>query len=124
MNTLKALRKEIGLQLAAAGITCLEFIPERLGSVPAAVIEPGSPYLQQGETFSELDFLYRFDVILLVAGTNETATDSLDQLICDAIDAMDTFQIESVNQPEMVSIGNVDYPGARVTVLTQRELEI
>jgi hypothetical protein len=120
MNTLKSVRQEISVQLSAAGISNYEFVPSRV-NVPAAIIEPGSPYMEQGETFA--DFTVRMNVVLLVAGTtNDTATDELDQLIVNAIDALDTFDIEAVGSPEGFELNAAQYLGSRLNLVTTKDL--
>jgi hypothetical protein len=120
-NTLKSVRQEIGFQLSAAGVTTYEWIPPRVVT-PAAIVEAGSPYMEQGETFT--DFLVRMNIVLLAANaTNEVATAELDELICVAIDALDTFDIEQVNQPEAFEINGAQYLGARLNLVTQKDLQ-
>lgn len=122
MNTLKSVRQEIGFQLGAVGIPHYEFIPSRV-NVPAALIEPGSPYMEQADTFAE--FTIRMSVVLLVSGSNnEEATDELDQLIVTAIDALDTFDIESVSSPDGFEINAAQYLGTRVNLITTKDLII
>ena len=121
MNTLRQVRDEVALQLAAAGVTVHEFIPSRVNP-PAAVVESGSPYMEQGQTFA--DFNVRVNVVLLAAAaTNEVATDELDQLICDCIDQIDTFDVESVDQPEGLEINGAQYLGVRIRLVTNKDLQ-
>jgi len=121
MNTLRSVRDEVALQLAAAGVTVHEFIPSRVNP-PAAVLEAGSPYMTQGQSFS--DFVVRINVVLLAGNaTNEIATDELDQLICAAIDNLETFDIESVEQPEALEINGAQYLGVRIRLLTNKEIQ-
>ena len=121
-NMLKSVREEARVLLAAAGVTVYEYIPARI-SPPAAVMEPGNPYIEQGQTFSE--FNVRLSVVL-VAGqsSNEKATDDLDQLICSAMDALDTFDIESVEQPATYDFNGAQLLGARVNLVTNKDLMI
>jgi hypothetical protein len=78
--------------------------------------------MEQGETFT--DFLVRMNIVLLAANaTNEVATAELDELICVAIDALDTFDIEQVNQPEAFEINGAQYLGARLNLVTQKDLQ-
>ena len=116
---LKATRQEAALQLAAAGLTTYAYLPERM-SVPAAVITPGSPYVEEGETFTE--FTVRLKVTVLVRGTNETATDELDELLCSALDELETFDIEAVSEPAAYAFSDGQYLGAEVAIRTTKEL--
>lgn len=120
-NTLKGVRQEIAVQLAGAGVSVHEWIPARV-TTPAAIVEPGSPYMEQGQTFAE--FLVRMNVVLLAAAaSNEVATTELDALICTAIDALDTFEIESVDTPNGFDINGAQYLGARLTLVTNKDLQ-
>lgn len=120
-NTLKSVRQEIAVQLSAAGVSSYEWIPSRVVT-PAAIVEAGSPYMEQGETFA--DFLVRMNIVLLAAtATNDVATSELDALICTTIDALDTFDIERVNQPEAFEINGAQYLGVRINLMTNQDLQ-
>ena len=83
MNTLASARKEIKVVLDQAGYTVWSFIPERV-TPPVVVLEPGSPYMNEGDAFTL--FVCRFDLILLAAtATNSKATEDLDQMIMDEV---------------------------------------
>lgn len=120
-NTLKTTREEIKVILNAVGVGVVGHIPGRIAP-PTAIVEPGSPYMEMGETFS--DFNVRMNVVLLAgAAGNEVATDELDQLICTAVDALDTFDIEAVEQPEAFEINGAQYLGARIRLLANKDLK-
>jgi hypothetical protein len=119
-NTLSAARSELRLLLGATGVTTVHgHVPERVVP-PVALIEPGTPYMEPGETFCE--FTVRFNVVLLVRGDNEKATDELDQLICEVLDAVDTFDVDTVEQPAAFDINNTQYLGTRVAFSAHRDL--
>ena len=119
-NTLKAARDELALLLTSAGVSVHSYIPERI-TPPVAVIEPGSPYMEEGTTFCE--FQVRFNVVLLAAhATNENATNHLDQAICDIIDKVDTFDLEGVEQPLAFEAGTASYLGTRLSFVTEKDL--
>lgn len=119
-NTLRAVRNEASFLLTAAGVTTYEFVPPR-AVPPAAVIEAGSPYMEQGETFT--DFLVRINVVLLAStATNEEATNELDQLLCDAIDALETFDVEAVDQPSTFDMNGNQYLGVRIRLVCNKDL--
>ena len=119
-NTLKATRDELALQLTSAGVTVVPFIPERIVP-PVALIEPGSPYIENGETFCE--FRVALSVVVLAASaTNDEATSHLDQVICDVIDQVDTFLLDSVDQPGSFEVGGGQYLGTRLQFHTYKDL--
>jgi len=114
-NFLRASREEIKLQLNSVllqnkqDIQVYEFIPER-PALPCFVIAPSSPYISQGTTFC--DFTTRFEVLILADKlTNQEATNLLDKLIVDAIDALETWFIEEVEQPSAYEINGGTFLG-------------
>jgi hypothetical protein len=123
-NFLRASREEIKLQLNAvateADIQVYEFIPER-PSLPCFVISPGSPYISQGTTFC--DFSTRFEVLVLADKlTNEAATTLLDQLIVEAVDALETWFIEEVEQPSAYEINGGTFLGTKLNITADKTL--
>ena len=122
MNTLAGCRTELRLLLGAAGVSVIDHIPERVVP-PAALLEPGSPYMEDGETFCELTVRFQL-VILAPVAVNEVETNALDQLICDAIDALDTWNVERVDQPQGFEINNAQFLGARIYIRSERELTL
>ena len=125
-NFLRASREEIKLQLQAVLLTnrqdiqVYEFIPER-PSLPCFVIAPSSPYISQGKSFC--DFQTRFEVLILADKlTNQRATDLLDQLIVDGIDALETWFIEEVEQPSAYEINGGTFLGTKIQITADKTL--
>jgi hypothetical protein len=121
-NFLRASREEIKLQLQAVeeDIQVYEFIPER-PSLPCFVIAPSSPYISQGTSFC--DFQTRFEVLILADKlTNQRATDLLDQLIVEAIDALETWFIEEVEQPSAFEINGGTFLGTKIQITADKTL--
>ena len=123
-NFLKASREEIKLQLNSvateADIQVYEFVPER-PALPCFVISPSSPYISQGTAFC--DFTTRFEVLVLAGQlTNKAATDLLDQLIVDAIDALETWFIEEVEQPSAFEVNGGTFLGTKIQLTADKSL--
>jgi hypothetical protein len=123
-NFLKASREEIKLQLNSvateADIQVYEFVPER-PALPCFVISPSSPYISQGTAFC--DFTTRFEVLVLAGQlTNKEATNLLDQLIVDAIDALETWFIEEVEQPSAYEINGGTFLGTKIQLTADKSL--
>jgi len=119
---LASTREELKLQLANAGLTVFDYVPERI-TPPVAVLEPGSPYVGSGETFCEFEIT--FNVVLFAAtGTNEVATAELDQFICTVLDQVHTFHLESVATPSSFEVSNAVYLGTRITFTTMKDLTV
>lgn len=118
MNTLKSARQEIKLLLGGVDAQVYESIPER-PAPPCVVIEPASQYMGQGQTFD--NFNVGFNLVLLVGkGSNDMETDSLDQLICDCIDAVDTWFVDSVDQPSQFEINGSEFLGTRMEITADK----
>lgn len=74
-TALKELRGEIADALT--GITTYDHVPAR-PNLPCAFVLPGSPYIEDGETFGES--LVRFELVVLThPSLNSAETDALDQ---------------------------------------------
>ena len=125
-NFLKASREEMKLQLNSVllqnkqDIKVYEFVPER-PSLPCFVIAPGSPYITQGTAFC--DFATRFEVMVLADKlTNQAATDLLDQLIVEAVDALETWFIEEVEQPSAYEANGGTFLGTKIQITADKTL--
>jgi hypothetical protein len=119
-NMLKTARDELKLQLGKAGVTVYDYVPERINP-PAAVIEPGSPYVDPGDTFC--DHLVRFNVVLFAAtSVNKVATDELDRVICDVLKNVDTFDMDGVDQPGSFEVGAQTFLGTRINYTHHSDL--
>jgi len=121
MNTLASCRSELRLLLAGTGVPVFEFIPERF-TPPVLVLEPGSPFMEQGETFCEFDVSFNV-IALATSATNEMATEQVDQLICDVLDAVDTWNVVSVDSPSAFEVNSANYLGTRISFISSRELQ-
>ena len=124
LNTLATARHNITLAITQElpDLSTYGFVPGR-PNVPCFVVEPGSPYMSEGETFC--DFNVRFSCILLADNaTNENATEKLDQLICEVIDALDAWTVESVEQPSQFEVNNNHFLGTRIDIVAPKTLTI
>lgn len=103
--------------LDAAGVKTYDHIPERV-TPPAAILVPGSPYLEQGQTFC--DYTMRLEVTL-VSGTasNAATTKALDTLVEQAVVALgQDYDVDEVAQPFQLSANNALYLATRVNIST------
>ena len=125
MTTLKALRGDLSEVLTAGGLRVQTHLPERLVP-PLAIIGAGSPYVESGDTFGT--FAVRHTVFLIAArAANETATEELDALVMNAVDAvMDAtgWGVERVDQPSMVEANGAHYLGTTVDLITHKRLGV
>jgi len=120
-NLLSSARQEISLQLGTIGEGLIyTHIPQR-PNPPCFVVSAGSPYLEEGETFCE--FRCRFDILILSGhAQNENETDNLDELICSAVDALETWDIEGVEQPSQYEINGAYFLGTKITLSQDKTL--
>lgn len=99
MTWLKAERAAVAELLTAGGITGLDHVPAN-PVAPVALVVPGSPYLEGGDTFGEKTI--RFDVWIIAGrGDNAGLSDALDDLIGTAVTTLEAedVHVESVGQP-------------------------
>lgn len=119
-NFLKSSREEIKLLLTPLAEQVYESIPARVNA-PCFIVSPGSPYVEEGETFT--DFAVRFEVVALAGvATNEVVSADLDTLIINAIDALDTWGIEGVDTPSSFEVNGANYLGTRINVVAEKSL--
>jgi hypothetical protein len=109
-NEITASKAEFALDLQNAGLDVLDYVPERIVP-PIVIVTSGSPYLVPETVGNE----YRLGLNLtLVASTatNEEATEALDQLIADTVNAISTLGyvvLKTVNPPFRLAANNAEY---------------
>lgn len=99
MSWIKAERTAVADTLTAADFAAVDHVPAR-PIPPLAMVVPGSPYLEGGDTFGGKTM--RLDV-WIIAGQGDTAalSDALDDQIVRAVAALeaDDLHVENVSQP-------------------------
>jgi hypothetical protein len=114
MSEINALKVEFSLELVDAGLNVLEYIPERI-TPPIILINASQPYLQTAE-FGEWSLGVEL-VLVASTATNKKATENLDQLIEDTLNAITPLtyaRITSVNQPYNLQTNNAEYLSANI----------
>jgi len=114
MSEINALKIEFSLELVGAGLNVLEYIPERI-TPPIILINAAQPYLQTAE-FGEWSLGVEL-VLVASTATNKKATENLDQLIEDTLNAITPLtyaRITSVNQPYNLQTNNAEYLSANI----------
>jgi hypothetical protein len=116
MSEINASKVEFKLELADAGLNVLEYIPERI-TPPIVIINSAQPYLQTAQ-FGEWSL--GLEVVMVAStATNKKATENLDQLIEDVLNAIEPLKyvrITSVNQPYNLQTNNAEYLAANMFV--------
>jgi hypothetical protein len=116
MSEINASKLEFKLELQEAGLNVLEYVPERI-TPPIVILNAAQPYLQTAQ-FGEWSLGLEL-VLVASTATNKKATENLDQLIEDVLNAIEPLtyvRITSVNQPYNLQTNNAEYLAANVYV--------
>jgi hypothetical protein len=114
MSEINDAKVQFKTDLVTAGLSVLEYVPERI-TPPIVIINSASPYIQTSE-FGE----YTLGLELVLAAstaTNKKATEALDQLIEDVLNALKPLtyvKLTNVNQPYNLQANNAEYLSANV----------
>jgi hypothetical protein len=95
--------------LVSAGLNVLEYVPERI-TPPIVIVNAASPYIQTAE-FGEFNLGLEL-VLVASTATNKKATENLDQLIEDVVNAIKPLtyaRMTTVNQPYNLQTNNAEY---------------
>jgi hypothetical protein len=114
-NEITSAKVEFKLDLDAAGINVQDYVPERIVP-PIVIINSRSPYLLAADLGSE--FTLGLELVLVAAtATNKQATEKLDELICDTVNALPAYaRFLSVGQPFNMQTNNAEYLAVSVLV--------
>lgn len=116
-NEITLSKAEFALALQNAGIDVLDYVPGRV-TPPLVIVTAGSPYLESATLGGE----YQLNLeCICVASTadNEQATEGLDELISDLVNAIEPLgyaQFVTVNSPYSLNANNAEYLAANVSV--------
>jgi hypothetical protein len=116
MSEINASKVEFKLELAEAGLNVLEYVPERI-TPPIVILNAAQPYMQTAQ-FGEWSLGLEL-VLVASTATNKKATENLDQLVEDVLNAIEPLtyvRITSVNQPYNLQTNNAEYLAANVYV--------
>jgi hypothetical protein len=114
MSEINAVKVEFKLELADAGLNVLEYVPDRI-TPPIVIVNSAQPYIQTAE-FGEWSMGIEL-VLVSSTATNKKATENLDQLIEDTLNAITPLtyaRITSVNQPYNLQTNNAEYLAANI----------
>jgi hypothetical protein len=118
-NEITVSKAEFKLDLEDAGLTVLDYVPERIVP-PIVIINSRTPYLTPSRLGTE--YLLNLELVLIAAtATNKQATEKLDEAIEAALKAMPRYaRVLQVNEPYEMQTNNASYLAANISV----ELEI
>lgn len=118
-----ASRTALAALIEGAGVTCLEYIPERV-TPPIAIMEPTSEWISSGDTYGE--FRIGYDVTLVTqTAANNKATDNLDQMVEDVLAAVTEaqgFYVASISSPAVLAVNNAEYLSVAMTIYQHSRL--
>lgn len=124
MTTLSELRTALAACMSDAGLPVSETLPGRF-TPPIAVLVPGSPYIDEADTYGA--FTVRHDVVVISGiGDNESVTKRLDELIANTVGAVTDsheFYLESAAQPALYTHNQQDYLACVISVYAREPLE-
>jgi hypothetical protein len=114
-NEITLAKEQFRDALVAAGLDCVEYIPERV-IPPIVVINSGAPFLVPETIGSE--YTMNLELVLIAAtATNETATEELENLIQDVLRALPSYAVlANVAKPFALAINNAEYLSTNVNV--------
>lgn len=118
-NEITLAKAEFKLDLDTAGVTVVDYIPERI-TPPIVIINTASPYLTPSTLGNE--YKMNLELVLVAAtATNKQASEKLDEAIEAILLAMPRYaRVISVNEPYEMATNNANYLSANISV----ELEI
>lgn len=118
-NEITLSKSEFKLDLDAAGINVLDYVPERIVP-PIVIINSASPYLTPSTIGNE--YILNLELVVIAAtATNKKATEQLDGAIADVLTALPRYaRMTRVNEPYEMQTNNASYLSANISV----ELEI
>lgn len=109
MSEINDAKVEFKDDLVSAGLNVLEYVPERI-TPPIVIVNAASPYIQTAE-FGE--FTLGLELVCVAStATNKKATEALDQLVEDVINAIKPLtyaRMTTVNQPYNLQTNNAEY---------------
>lgn len=111
-------KQELKLDLADAGLTVLEYVPERIVP-PIVVVTADTPYMTGASVATEYDLHLQL-VCIAATAVNKKATEALDQLIEDAVNGLPAYCLfKSVSQPYALQANNAEYLAANISINLQ-----
>jgi len=116
-NEITVSKAEFALSLQEFGLDVLDYVPGRI-TPPVVIITAGTPYLEP----STLKRNYQLNlecICVAMTADNEQATEGLDKLVSDLLNALETLsyvEFISVASPYTLTANNAEYLAANVSV--------
>lgn len=118
-NEITLSKVELKLDLEAAGLKVLDYVPERI-TPPIVIINARTPYLAVSDLANE--YYLNVELVLIAAtATNKQATEKLDELLADVVNALPAYaRMLPTGAPYNLQTNNAEYLAVNVPL----ELEI
>lgn len=117
-NEITLAKQEFQLDLDAAGINVLEYVPERIVP-PIVIINVASNYLTPSSLSKEYEMNLEL-VAVAATATNKQATEKLDELLESVILALPAYaQLLRVASPYNLQTNNAEYLAANLYITLQ-----
>jgi hypothetical protein len=116
-NEITVSKAEFALALQNAGLDVLDYVPGRI-TPPIVIITAGSPYLESSTLGGEYQLNLECICVAMTAD-NEQATEGLDELISDLLNALEPLgyaQFTNAASPYTLTANNAEYLAANVSV--------
>lgn len=119
MSEITASKAEFALALQNEGIDVVPFIPGRV-TPPIVILRSGAPYITNASIGHE--FILGLELVCVaMTADNEQATEALDQLLEDVINALPAYAtMRQVGEPYSLDVNNAQYLAATI----QTDIEI
>lgn len=107
-NEITAAKVEFKLDLVAGGLNVQDYVPERI-TPPIVIINSGVPYLRPDSLGQE--YVLNLELVCVAAqATNKMATEKLDELLEDVINALPGYaRMIQAGQPFNLQTNNTEY---------------
>lgn len=118
-NEITAAKLEFKLDLVAGGLNVSDYVPERI-TPPIVIINSGTPYLRPSSIGRE--YILNLELVCVAAtATNKMATEKLDELLEQVINALPGYaRMITAGQPFNLQTNNTEY----LAVSVQTDLQI
>lgn len=114
-NAITTDKATLTADLVAAGLKVLDYVPERI-TPPIVIVNSASPYLVPSSLKNQ--YTLNLELVLVAAtASNKTATEKLDELIEDTLQAIPSYaRAIQVNAPYNMQTNNAEYLAANISI--------
>ena len=114
-NEITLAKVELKLDLEAAGLKVLDYVPERIVP-PIVIVNARTPYLAVSSLSGE--YLLNVELVLIAAtATNKQSTEKLDELLADVANALPGYaRMLPTGAPYNLQTNNAEFLAANIAV--------